>query len=260
MGFPDWRSLRMGDPEYEEQARAGSGRADRRDAAYASCLRCGRGSRLPFAQERASVAGLMKARKKPPRLLRTGPDGSAMWDTPCGELCVSPGADELYVVMVSSEIYANVYYLQKRGKSLSSANVLDCGANAGTFALFALRQGAKRVIAFKPSPTMAACLRKNLAEGIKSGRAVVIQKGLWDQEAPLAFSTATKGNPGAHHVVEGGPSTFEEGIEITAARSTPRSESTEFPRSTTSRWTWRVRKSGPYEERKGHCAPAAPPV
>jgi FkbM family methyltransferase len=60
--------------------------------------------------------------------------------------------------------------------------VLDCGANVGTFARFALDAGAGKVIAIEPAPDNLECLRRNFKAEIEQGRLVVYPKGVWDKD------------------------------------------------------------------------------
>ena len=65
--------------------------------------------------------------------------------------------------------------------------VLDCGANVGTFARFALDAGAGKVIAIEPAPDNLECLRRNFKPEIEQGRLVIYAKGVWDKEDFLDF-------------------------------------------------------------------------
>lgn len=60
--------------------------------------------------------------------------------------------------------------------------VLDCGANVGTFARFALTAGASKVIAIEPAPDNLECLRRNFKQEIDDGRLLIYPKGVWDKE------------------------------------------------------------------------------
>ena len=66
--------------------------------------------------------------------------------------------------------------------------VLDCGANIGVFSLKALSHGAGLVIAIEPAPNTLEALRRNLDDGIRSGRVIVIPKGVWDHDDQLELS------------------------------------------------------------------------
>ena len=66
--------------------------------------------------------------------------------------------------------------------------VIDCGAHVGVFCRYALRRGAKRVIAIEPDPTNIACLEANLAREIVAGSVTVVKAGVWSQRGYLTLS------------------------------------------------------------------------
>lgn len=66
--------------------------------------------------------------------------------------------------------------------------VFDCGANSGTQTRFAIRQGAKKVIAVEPAPINVEALRRTFAKEIADGTVVVVPKGVWDREDTLTLS------------------------------------------------------------------------
>jgi FkbM family methyltransferase len=160
---------------------------------------------LGLAEEWASVRGLLLAKQSPSTILETDAEGHTLWKTAAGSFWTPRGADSHFVGMLAAEILANVYSIGGVETLGSSSVVLDCGANVGCFSRHALNKGAGLVVAFEPSPETALCLRRNLAPEIESGRAVVIQKGLWDSETTLSFRADNKSNPGSHHVMEGPP-------------------------------------------------------
>jgi FkbM family methyltransferase len=60
--------------------------------------------------------------------------------------------------------------------------VLDCGANVGTFTHYALRLGAKKVVAIEPAPNNLESLRRNFAKEVAEGRVIIYAKGVWDKD------------------------------------------------------------------------------
>ena len=66
--------------------------------------------------------------------------------------------------------------------------VLDCGANVGTFARLALKDGAAKVIAIEPAPENLECLRRGFAKEIASGRLVLYPKGVWHKDDMLMMN------------------------------------------------------------------------
>jgi FkbM family methyltransferase len=65
--------------------------------------------------------------------------------------------------------------------------VFDCGANVGTFTRTALNAGAATVVAIEPAPDVVACLRKTFADELRSGRVIVVGKGVWDKRDYLTL-------------------------------------------------------------------------
>jgi len=88
--------------------------------------------------------------------------------------------------------------------------VLDCGANVGTFARYALDDGAEKVIAIEPAPDNVECLRRNFATEIASGRLVLVAKGVWDKEDTLDLRVDPENQAADSFVIE------REGATVTA--------------------------------------------
>ena len=82
--------------------------------------------------------------------------------------------------------------------------VLDCGANIGTFTRDALKRGAKRVIAFEPAVENIECFRRNLREEIASGKVVLIEKGVWNEDTTLRFFIDSENSAQNSFVVQNG--------------------------------------------------------
>jgi FkbM family methyltransferase len=78
--------------------------------------------------------------------------------------------------------------------------VIDCGAHVGVFTKYALRQGARRVVAIEPEPGNLVCLEANLADEIAQGRVLLVKAGVWNERAVLTLNTGY--NSGAHSFVE----------------------------------------------------------
>ena len=155
---------------------------------------------LSWSQELQSVRGLIRALTDPPYIAERTKDGPELWKTVLGPIWTPPGAGSEYVGRVAAEMLANVYDLGALRLRTSEPVVLDCGANVGFFARFALQSGAAHVVAFEPSPGNLVCLRQNLEREIAAGKVTIIEKGVWDSDAILSFSTSNKANPGAHHI------------------------------------------------------------
>ena len=63
--------------------------------------------------------------------------------------------------------------------------VIDGGAHVGLFTRTALAAGASKVVTFEVTPKALLCLRRNLAKEIAEGKVVVVDKGVWHEEATL---------------------------------------------------------------------------
>ena len=60
--------------------------------------------------------------------------------------------------------------------------VLDAGAGVGVYTREALNLGAKVVVAIEPAPESLECLRRNFKAEIATGRVIVVEKGVRDEE------------------------------------------------------------------------------
>jgi FkbM family methyltransferase len=160
------------------------------------------GETLGLQQEWQAVQNLLQARADVIELIQTDPEGYLLYQTPLGPFWAPPGSSDYYIRMLLQEIKSNIYRID--ANIPADSVFLDCGANIGFFTRFALLNGAPRVVAFEPAPKTAICLRRNLEKEIAAGRVVVVEKGLWDSDVMLAFSTSSVANPGSNHVVENG--------------------------------------------------------
>lgn len=151
----------------------------------------GSGHSPSIAEEWQAVSGLLEARADP-----AVQAANRTWKTPVGLVQTPEGAEAWYVQVMSKEISANVYGLRPADRF-----VIDCGANIGLFTLDALRNGAERVVCFEPAPETAACLRENVRQ---DPRVMIVEKGAWDKDETLYFSTSVAQNPGSHHVSDSG--------------------------------------------------------
>ena len=66
--------------------------------------------------------------------------------------------------------------------------VLDVGGHLGTFALFALGRGARRVVVFEPEPRNYACLQRTLASQVRAGEVILVKAAAWSEPTILRFS------------------------------------------------------------------------
>jgi FkbM family methyltransferase len=135
--------------------------------------------------------------------------GLELWDTPKGRYWIPKG--NRYVLPFNlAEMEAHIY---GTGQHFVHAGdiVLDCGASDGDFTREALQAGAKLVVSIEISPAAVECLRRNLAQPIAQGRAIVYPKGVWDSDGSLtldvsdanfAANSVVLHPEGSHHDVE----------------------------------------------------------
>lgn len=117
------------------------------------------------------------------KLMEKDPEGLELWQTPHGRFWIPAG--QKYVLPfnlaeMETEIYGSGAHYVQPGEI-----VLDCGANVGTFARFALQAGAARVVAIEPSPVNLECLRRNFEREIAAGRMILVPKGVWHEEGEM---------------------------------------------------------------------------
>jgi FkbM family methyltransferase len=135
--------------------------------------------------------------------------GLELWDTPKGRYWI-PKGNQYVLPFNLAEMEAHIY---GTGSHFVHAGdiVLDCGASDGDFTRDALQAGAKLVVSIEISPAAVECLRRNLAEPIAQGRAIVYPKGVWDGEGSLTLNVSDSNfaansvvlHPeGSHHDVE----------------------------------------------------------
>jgi FkbM family methyltransferase len=114
------------------------------------------------------------------KLLRTDERGLEEYQTPYGRFW-APKGSKFILPFNFAEQAVGIY-----GKGSEFVRpgdvVLDCGANVGTFAKFALEAGARTVVAIEPAPDNLECLRRNFPEEIAKGRLLIVAKGVWDRE------------------------------------------------------------------------------
>ncbi len=114
------------------------------------------------------------------KLLQKEHNGLELYDTQYGQFWAPSGSRYTLPFNLAEEathIYGSGDHFVQKGDI-----VLDCGANVGTFARFALDAGAGKVVAIEPAPDNLECLRRNFKKEIEEGRLVVYPKGVWDKD------------------------------------------------------------------------------
>ncbi len=119
------------------------------------------------------------------KFIRTDEAGLELYETPYGPFWAPKGSKWILPFNFAEQdiaIYGTGAQAVQKGDV-----VLDCGANVGTFARFALDAGAAKVVAIEPAPDNIECLRRNFAKEIAGGRLVIYPKGVWDKDDMLEF-------------------------------------------------------------------------
>jgi FkbM family methyltransferase len=112
--------------------------------------------------------------------------GFEQFDTTMGVFWIPVGSSNTSGLRdMLREAKENIYGITK--ENTKEAVVLDCGANVGVVTRTALLAGAALVVAIEPAPENVECLKRNFRAEIKSGRVIVLEKGVWDKETELSF-------------------------------------------------------------------------
>jgi FkbM family methyltransferase len=119
--------------------------------------------------------------------------GLELWDTMLGQLWIpKPG---LYVIKhLEWEQAVQKVYDYPSAKVLRGDIVIDCGAHIGGFTRTALRAGAQTVVAVEPEIANIRAFRRNFVEELKSGKVVLVEKGVWDKNGALSLHLSQTGD------------------------------------------------------------------
>lgn len=129
-------------------------------------------------------------------------DGLKLWSTPEGEYWVPDTSDNILAILQAQQ-RRKIYGDASSGGVRKGDIVLDGGAHIGLYTKTALDAGAEKVIAIDPSPEALACLRRNFAKEVESGRVVIYAKGLWDEEKQLVLFANGNGAAGDSFLEKG---------------------------------------------------------
>jgi len=112
--------------------------------------------------------------------------GLLHYTTPQGEYWI-PEKSKYSLFFNMAEMERRIYGSGETGVRQGDV-VLDCGANVGTFARLAFKQGAAKVIAIEPAPENLECLRRGFPQEIAAGRLVLYPKGVWHKDDMLTMN------------------------------------------------------------------------
>lgn len=114
------------------------------------------------------------------------------YETPTGPVWM-PQPDDLWslaVVLAEQEL---AMYGNPGGSGVQAGDVvIDAGAHVGLFARTALAAGASQVVTFEVTPRSNRALRRNFAKEIAEGKVIVVEKGVWREEASLPLVIVEK--------------------------------------------------------------------
>ncbi|MBI4458801.1 MAG: FkbM family methyltransferase [Acidobacteria bacterium] len=69
--------------------------------------------------------------------------------------------------------------------------VLDVGSHLGTFTRYALRRGARLVVAFEPEPINVTCFKKNFPTELEQGQVILIEAAAWEASGILELASGS---------------------------------------------------------------------
>ena len=148
-------------------------------------------SKCTFSRTMESEASVKRIQNTTERMEKTSrllqQEGDLqLWDTPRGRFWIVGSASTIpgNIALVLSEqenrIYGEGEHFVHKGDI-----VLDCGADYGMFTRSALAAGAAVVVSIEPTPRKEICLRRTFADEIRTGRVIVIPKGVWNKADTL---------------------------------------------------------------------------
>lgn len=118
-----------------------------------------------------------------------------LWRTPLGDFWGSEADGRVLDHLVMEELGGHIY---DRGAAAIRRGdvVMDVGAHLGTFTRYALRQGASRVIAVEPMPSLVACLERTFAADLSAGRLAIAPVAAWSADTELEFHVGDQSTTG----------------------------------------------------------------
>lgn len=130
------------------------------------------------------------------------------WDTAVGPLWGTERDGDVLLFLIQEEVVDRIYD-QPPVAVRPGDIVLDLGSHLGVFTRFALRRGAKLVVAFEPDPTNLTCFKKTFAEEIALGRVVLEEAAVWNAPGTLRLRRGEDRESGAGTVVASGTSSAD---------------------------------------------------
>lgn len=116
-----------------------------------------------------------------------------LWETALGRLWIPKPGSAVIKHLEWEQAVQKVY----DGASIhvtSGDIVIDCGAHIGGFTRVALLAGAKLVVAVEPERANIAAFRRNFPEALKTGRVILVEKGVWDRSGTMPLHVSSVGD------------------------------------------------------------------
>ena len=124
-----------------------------------------------------------------------------LWRTPLGSFWGGHKDGRVLDHLVMEELGGHIY--NRGAASIRPGDVvMDVGAHLGTFARYALRHGASRIIAVEPMPALVSCLERTFANEIEAGTLTIAPVAAWNVNTELEFQAGTESTMG--HVESAG--------------------------------------------------------
>ncbi len=166
-------------------------------------------SNQPLSQE---VYPDASQKGSPVRIEEDAQTGLELWQTALGRMWIPAPGNDVIRHLLWEQTVQKVYH-HPSVHVLPGDVVIDCGAHIGAFTRVALAAGARLVVAIEPEKANILAFRRNLAEEMKSGRVILIEKGVWDVPGKLPLHVSPVGD--SHSVVLPQTGGKEEAIEVT---------------------------------------------
>lgn len=126
-----------------------------------------------------------------------------LWDTPIGPFWGRSEDHRLLWDLLVEQYFHRVY--QRRPVVVRRGDIVfDVGSHLGTFSRFALREGARLVVAFEPEPTNIACFKRTFRTEIEQGRVILVEAAVWENQATLNLNLPAGRNSGGASVLPAG--------------------------------------------------------
>jgi len=137
--------------------------------------------------------------------------GLELWETGLGQLWI-PQPGLAVIKHLEWEQAVQKVYDYSFAHASPGDIVIDCGAHIGGFTRVALQAKARLVVAVEPEKSNIAAFRRNFARELKSGKVILVEKGIWDKTGILPLHLSKTGD--SHSVAIPQNSGRDQGIEV----------------------------------------------